>query len=202
MAEKTEEKIEEQTEEQAEEKIEEKQEQPIEENAQKSDISGSKESIDSFDIINSKQEEESKKEINISKSEKDTDNLKQDKNGESLEEEKISPPDLDDTNEKVKENIKKDEEKDNIIFVGIKPFMNYVTGVIMQFQNKGQDEVIVSARGKFISKAVDVAEVSRRTFLKDENIRVDNINITSEQFENKEGRRIFVSAIEIKLIRG
>ena len=36
-------------------------------------------------------------------------------------------------------------DKDNIIFVGIKPFMNYVTGVVMQFQNKGQDEVIVSA---------------------------------------------------------
>ena len=64
------------------------------------------------------------------------------------------------------------ENKDNIIFVGIKPFMNYVTGVVMQFQQKAQDEVIVSARGKFISKAVDVVEVARRTFLKDENIEV------------------------------
>lgn len=93
------------------------------------------------------------------------------------------------------------EEEDNKIYVGIKPFMNYVTGVVMQFQNKGQPEVIVSARGKFISKAVDVVEVARRTFLKDENIRVDNIRISSEQFENKEGKRIFVSAIEIKLVK-
>ena len=93
-------------------------------------------------------------------------------------------------------------EKDNIIFVGIKPFMNYVTGVVMQFKNKGQDEVIVSARGKFISKAVDIVEVARRTFLKDENIQVKSIKISSEQFENKEGRRIFVSAIEITLIKG
>jgi archaea-specific DNA-binding protein len=90
-------------------------------------------------------------------------------------------------------------EKDNIIFVGIKPFMNYVTGVVMQFQNKGQSEVIVSARGKFISKAVDVAEVARRTFLKDENIKIKDIKVSSEQFENKEGKRIFVSAIEIFL---
>jgi archaea-specific DNA-binding protein len=89
--------------------------------------------------------------------------------------------------------------KDNIIFVGIKPFMNYVTGVVMQFQNKGQNEVIVSARGKFISKAVDVVEVARRTFLKDEDIKIDDISINSEQFENKEGKRIFVSTIEIKL---
>jgi archaea-specific DNA-binding protein len=99
----------------------------------------------------------------------------------------------------------KDEKvvgKDNIIFVGIKPFMNYVTGVVMQFQNKGQNEVIVSARGKFISKAVDVVEVARRTFLKDEDIQVKDIGINSEQFENKEGKRIFVSTIEIKLIKG
>ena len=92
--------------------------------------------------------------------------------------------------------------KDNVIFVGIKPFMNYVTAVVMQFQNKGQDEVIVSARGKFISKAVDVVEVARRTFLKDENIQIKGIKISSEQFENKEGRRIFVSAIEIVLVKG
>ena len=39
----------------------------------------------------------------------------------------------------VKENVRVDKSggKDNIIFVGVKPFMNYVTGVVMQFQNKG-----------------------------------------------------------------
>ena len=107
-------------------------------------------------------------------------------------------------NKETKENIKelhKNSEKDNIIFVGIKPFMNYVTGVVMQFQNKGQNEVIVSARGKFISKAVDIVEVARRTFLKDESIQIKNIKISSEQFENKEGKRIFVSTIEIVLIK-
>ena len=94
-----------------------------------------------------------------------------------------------------------EEDKDNIIFIGMKPFMNYVTGVVMQFQNKGQKEVIVSARGKFTSKAIDVSEVARRTFLKDENIQVKDIKIASEQFENKEGKRIYVSTIEIHLIK-
>jgi DNA-binding protein Alba len=103
--------------------------------------------------------------------------------------------------EEIKEEKRRTNEKDNIIFVGIKPFMNYVTGVVMQFQNKGQNEVIVSARGKFTSKAIDVVEVARRTFLKDENIQVRDIKISSEQFENKEGRRIFVSSIEIYLIK-
>ena len=97
------------------------------------------------------------------------------------------------------ENPKQGE--DNIIFIGIKPFMNYVTGVVMQFKNKGQKEVIVSARGKFISKAVDVVEVARRTFLKEEDIKVKDIKISSEDFENKEGRRIHVSAIEIHLVK-
>lgn len=93
-------------------------------------------------------------------------------------------------------------EKDNIIFVGIKPFMNYVTGVVMQFQEKGQDEVIVSARGKFISKAVDIVEVAKRTFLKDEDIQIKDIRISSEPFENKEGKRIHVSTISIFLTKG
>jgi len=101
--------------------------------------------------------------------------------------------------EKVSEHKK--VGKDNIIFVGIKPFMNYVTAVVMQFKNKGQDEVIVSARGKFTSKAIDIVEVARRTFLKDEDIQIKDIKISSEQFENKEGKRIFVSAIEIRLVK-
>lgn len=100
------------------------------------------------------------------------------------------------------ENEKTPEQgEDNTIFVGIKPFMNYVTGIVMQFKNKGQNEVIVSARGKFTSKAIDVVEVARRTFLKEENIQIKDINISSEQFENKEGKRIFVSSIEIHLIK-
>jgi DNA-binding protein Alba len=106
-----------------------------------------------------------------------------------------------DSNTDKKLSEENEQGKDNIIFVGVKPFMNYVTGVVMQFQNKGQEEVIVSARGKFISKAVDVTEVARRTFLKDEDIKIKGIKISSEQFENKEGKRIFVSTIEIRLIK-
>lgn len=105
------------------------------------------------------------------------------------------------TEKKEIESKPKKEGKDNIIFVGIKPFMNYVTGVVMQFQNKGQTEVIVSARGKFTSKAIDIVEVARRTFLKEENIQIKDIKISSEQFENKEGKRIFVSSIEITLVK-
>jgi DNA-binding protein len=99
-------------------------------------------------------------------------------------------------------NQEEPKQEDNIIFIGIKPFMNYVTGVVMQFKNKGQKEVIVSARGKFTSKAIDVVEVAKRNFLKDENVKTKDVKISSESFENKEGKRIHVSTIEIHLIKG
>jgi len=90
--------------------------------------------------------------------------------------------------------------EDNSIFIGGKPFMNYVTGVVMQFTTKNASEVIIKARGKFISRAVDIAEVATKRFLKDQ-IEVSNINIDSEEFQNKEGREVRVSIIEITLGR-
>lgn len=89
---------------------------------------------------------------------------------------------------------------DNSIFIGVKPFMNYVTGVVMQFTTKGANEVIVKARGKFISRAVDVAEVAAKRFLESQ-VGVKGIKIDSEQFTNKEGREVRVSSIEITLVR-
>ena len=89
---------------------------------------------------------------------------------------------------------------DNSIFIGAKPFMNYVTGVVMQFTTKGAESVIVKARGKFISRAVDVAEVASKRFLTG-TVGVRDIKIDSEEFENKEGRQVRVSTVEITLIK-
>ena len=87
---------------------------------------------------------------------------------------------------------------DNCVFIGGKPFMNYVTGVVMQFTTKNAEDVVIKARGKFISRAVDVAEVSAKRFL-DNAVAVSNIKIDSEGFKNDEGRDIRVSTIEITL---
>lgn len=94
---------------------------------------------------------------------------------------------------------KAEKKDDNVIFIGSKPFMNYVTGVVMQFTKQGSKEVIIKARGKFISRAVDVAEVTAKRFLNEENIKVKDIKINSEEFENQEGRKVNVSTIEITL---
>ncbi len=85
---------------------------------------------------------------------------------------------------------------DNVIFIGGKPFMNYVTGIVMQITTKNADEVFIKARGKFISRAVDVAEVASKRFLEGQ-VEVSKISINSEEFENKEGKLVRVSTIEI-----
>jgi len=89
---------------------------------------------------------------------------------------------------------------DNSMFVGTKPFMNYVTGVVMQFTSKGVSEVVIKARGKFIYRAVDIAEVVRKRFLKDQ-VDIKDIKIDSEEFTSREGKQVRVSTIEIALAK-
>ncbi len=90
--------------------------------------------------------------------------------------------------------------EDNTIFIGEKPFMNYVTAVVMQFTTKDASEIVIKARGKFISRAVDVAEVTSKRFLNGQ-ANVGDIKIDSEEFTNKEGRQVRVSTIEITLAK-
>jgi|TARA_Y100000310_G_C20664901_1_gene806932 DNA-binding protein len=90
-------------------------------------------------------------------------------------------------------------KNDNVIFIGTKPFMNYVTGTVMQFTTKDSEEVIIKARGNFISRAVNVAEVVRKKFLKEKNLQIKDIKIDSEELENKDGKKMNVSTIEITL---
>ena len=94
-----------------------------------------------------------------------------------------------------------DKRENDLIFIGAKPIMNYVTSIAIQFNAKNKKEVTIKARGKFISKAVDIAEVCRRRFLKHLNLSVKEIKISSEEFESKEKRKINVSCIEITLIK-
>lgn len=86
--------------------------------------------------------------------------------------------------------------KDDIIFVGKKPVMNYALAVVSQFNIN--DKVIIKARGKAISKAVDVAEVVQHRFI--DNIDVSKITISTEKLTSEYGE-INVSAIKIKLRR-
>ena len=83
----------------------------------------------------------------------------------------------------------------NVVFIGIKPVMNYVLAVIMQ-ANQGVGDVTIKARGRAISTAVDVAEVTKNRFL--QNSVVKTISIGTEVMQG-EGGAINVSTIEIVL---
>jgi len=86
--------------------------------------------------------------------------------------------------------------EENTIFVGNKETMNYVQVVLTQFSD-GSDEVIIKARRRAISKAVDVAEITRHRFIEESDIT--EIITDTEEIENDEGGKTNVSAMEIIL---
>lgn len=87
---------------------------------------------------------------------------------------------------------------ENIVYIGRKPTMNYVLAVVMQF-NSGSDDVIIKARGRSISTAVDVAEIVRNKFVQEAKIK--DIQISTEQLTSDDGRTSNVSSIEIFMSR-
>jgi len=93
----------------------------------------------------------------------------------------------------------KNRSDDNVIYVGKKPPMSYVLAVVTQFNTTGSDEVIIKARGRSISTAVDTAEIVRNRFMTDATIK--EIKISTESVTNEEGKNSNVSSIEICLTK-
>jgi DNA-binding protein len=86
--------------------------------------------------------------------------------------------------------------EENIVFVGKKGTMSYVLAVVTQI-NQGANEVYVKARGKAISRAVDVAEIVKNKFVTD--AKIADIKISTEEIPTEEGSPMKLSAIEIRL---
>ncbi|MEM3074460.1 MAG: RNA-binding protein [Candidatus Pacearchaeota archaeon] len=95
-----------------------------------------------------------------------------------------------------KENNKRSET--NEIFIGNKPFIKYVIATMMQL--KDNNSAIIKARGKFISRGVDVAEVVKKRLKETESIELKNqIKTGTEEFKNTDGKQINISTIDIIL---
>ena len=88
-------------------------------------------------------------------------------------------------------------EKNNVVFIGNKPPMNYVLAVISILATG--KEVVLKARGRAISTAVDVAEITRRRFIT--GLTVGSISIGTEEMpaRDKQDRTRMVSTIEVVL---
>ena len=92
-------------------------------------------------------------------------------------------------------------ERLNVIYIGKKPTMSYVLAVITAFTSSDIKEVALKARGRAITTAVDVAEITKRRFLKE--LKIGKISIGTEEMPPREGedRPRMVSTMEITLSR-
>ena len=91
------------------------------------------------------------------------------------------------------------DSSENIIYICKKPTMNYVLAVVTQF-NSGAKNIVVKARGNSISKAVDVAEITRNKFIPNlSNPSCPEIQVNSEELTNEDGTKSKVSSIAILL---
>lgn len=99
---------------------------------------------------------------------------------------------------KIKKSVEKNPE---VIFIGNKPPMNYVLAIITALSSGDLTEIMLKARGRAITTAVDVAEIARNRFIKD--LRVTAIGIGTEEMPAREGENKArnVSTLEIKLAK-
>ncbi len=87
---------------------------------------------------------------------------------------------------------------DNTVYIGKKSVMNYVIAVVTQFNN-GLPEVNVKARGKSISRAVDVTQIVKNRFIP--SVKIADIQLSTEELVSEDGRNAKVSSIAIKLAK-
>ena len=86
----------------------------------------------------------------------------------------------------------------DIIYIGKKPLMAYVTSTLIQLSNISC--VTIKARGMSIGRAVDVSQIiSRKT--ENAGYSIGNIKIGSESLESQDGRMRNVSTIDIEVKR-
>jgi DNA-binding protein len=89
--------------------------------------------------------------------------------------------------------------RSNTVFVGRKPVLNYVLACLTLLKS-GESEVHVKARGRSISTAVDVVEVTRNRFVND--LKIVDISIGTERLTSPDrDQPTNVSSIEIKVKR-
>ncbi len=89
--------------------------------------------------------------------------------------------------------------KENTVFIGNKKLMNYVLAIVTQFNSANADEVVVKARGRAISTAVDVVEVTKNRFMPD--LVYKDIKLGTESAKREDGSELKVSSFEIVLVR-
>lgn len=91
-------------------------------------------------------------------------------------------------------NTNEENKKDNIIRIGKKEFIRYITAVQMHY-NDDIFPILITATGSLTSRAIDVA--LHRSFANI--LQVENTLIDTIEMQNKDGRNVRISRIEITL---
>jgi len=84
--------------------------------------------------------------------------------------------------------------EESTVYIGKKATMNYVLAVVSQI-NSGCDNICIKARGRAISRAVDVAEIAKNRFVQGLNYK--DVKIATESLPGQDGGNTNVSSIEI-----
>lgn len=86
----------------------------------------------------------------------------------------------------------------NVIFVGIKPIMTYVTATLTQLSS--EPTVTIKARGKRITQAVDVSQMIVKR-MNTVGYIVSDVRISSDSLTSQDGKMRNVSTMEIDITK-
>ena len=84
----------------------------------------------------------------------------------------------------------------NEILIGKKPLMTYVTATLVQLAN--EPTVLVKARGKSITRAVDVAQIIVKR-MDNMGYKIGYVKIGSQLIQSEDGKERNVSTIEVQI---
>ncbi len=82
------------------------------------------------------------------------------------------------------------------ILIGTKPLHSYVLAVFTKFNENSCSKVILKARGRAISRCVDVAEIITKKYFKDD-VDISDIRISTVAINGNN-----ISTMEIDLTKG
>ena len=88
-------------------------------------------------------------------------------------------------------------DRSNTVFIGRKPVLNYVLACMTLFKS-GHEEVSIKARGRSISRAVDVVEVLKNRFMADAQVSDSKIGTETVESDDRGPSNISIIDITVK----
>ena len=105
-----------------------------------------------------------------------------------------SEPQSEPQNNNEEKSVEHNQTTENMIFVGTKPIMTYVTAALTRLSSLSI--VTIKARGKRITQAIDVSQMIVKR-MNEVGFVIHDVRILSDSLVSKDGQKRSVSTIEI-----